>query len=627
MTGLALIGGAALRSLCLGLLTAVCLRLLYVRHAGVEKRVWTVVLVIAAAMPAAVLWHVPQLTFMAYPRQAPVYTSSSSTLTAPPMLQQHIAIVGYGQAALPMAKAPVRSVSWLQVLPAVYLLVVAGMLCRLAIGLLLARRLWQHATPFQGKLPGCAEVRITSSLHSPVTFGSSILLPREAAAWSDATLEMVLAHEAKHVAEGDFYLQVAASLHLAVFPFSPLAWWLPTRLTQLSEMMCDRAAVLSSGDGYGYAQLLLQLGSGRMPLEFAAMARSAGLAARVERLLRDPELRASFQQRRGMATGVALIVAASAFTTMATLRIVHPDGIVLAQRHVAAPPQLEPVPAAGAVKTKPAQSPGKPPIPQELDTARSYTIYGAGIDGNTIMHGRYPNTEDEHAQYLGGAILFAKDGKTWVIEDKAWIEQAMADYAPVSMLGTRQQELGEQQGRLGEQQGLLGARQGALGAKQSALGKDLGALVINDMPHLQVKLPKNFGASISKLVNVEMKLALQDVSRNDAERLSLENELRKLQSEVDAVTAVIQADQPQLEVVQRDIEAANKRMQETMQPALEEMMKSAQQQAELGVQQSRLAAEQSELAARQTAASAKADHKVKALIEQAVREGKAHPAQ
>ncbi len=257
----------------------------------------------------------------------------------------------------------------------------------------------------------------------------------------------------------------------------------------------------------------------------------------------------------------------------------------------------------------------------------SYAIHESGTDGNTITHGLYPDTKDRHARYPGGAILFVKDGKTWVIEDKTWIEQAIADYAPVRTLGDRQGELGKQQGRIGEQQGLLGTRQGALGAKQSALSKDLGTLITNDMPHLQVKLPEDFGASISKLVNAEMKLALQDVSRNDTERLNLENELRKLQSEVDAANAAIQADQPQREAAQRDIEAASKHMQETMQPALEETMKSAQQQAELGVQQSRLAAEQSELAARQTAATTEADHKVKALIEQAIRKGKAHTAQ
>ncbi len=627
MTGLALIGEAALRSLGLALLTAVCLRLLRVRHAGVEKRVWTAVLVIAVGMPAAVLWHMPQFTFTAYPRQAPMYTSTTGTLTAPPVLPQHIATAGHGQVALPTVKVPARPVPWLQVLLVLYLLVAAGMLCRLVVGLVLASRLWQRAAPFPGKLSGHTEVRITESLRSPVTFGSGILLPLEATAWSDNTLQMVLAHEAVHVAEGDFYLQVAASLHLAVFPFSPLAWWLPARLTQLSETMCDRAAVRSSGDGYGYAQLLLQLGSKRMPLEFAAMARSAWLAARVERLLRDPELRASFQQRRGAAAGAALAMAASAFATMATLHIVRPEGIILAQSHVAAPPQLEPVPAAGPVETKPAQSPGRLPIPAEVDTAGDYAIYGPGTGGSTVMHGQYPDTQDGHARYPGGAILFAKDGRTWVIEDKAWIEQAMADYAPVNTLGARQGELGEQQGRLGKQQGLLGARQGALGAKQSALGKDLGTLVTNDMPHLQVKLPDDFGASVSKLVNVEMKLASQDVSQNDAERLSLENELRTLQSKVDAETAAIQADQPQHEAMQRDIETASKRMQETMQPVTEKMMKSAQQQAELGVQQSRLAAEQSQLAAGQIAATAEADHKVKALIEQAVREGKAHPAQ
>ncbi len=68
MTGLALVGEAALRSLCLALLTAVCLRLLCVRHAVVEKRVWTTVLVIASGMPAAALWHVPQFTWNRSPR-------------------------------------------------------------------------------------------------------------------------------------------------------------------------------------------------------------------------------------------------------------------------------------------------------------------------------------------------------------------------------------------------------------------------------------------------------------------------------------------------------------------------------------------------------------------------------
>ena len=623
MEWLAIAGEAALRSVALALVAGVGIKLLRVRHARLEKRLWSAVLVVACGMPVAMLGRWPQLTLTAYPAQGPLYVAhvpvvpAASGVTA----RQEVHTVPHVEIKAGSA-APVRRTPWRQALVGAYLLVVAAMLCRMFAGLLAGVRLWRKAEPFVPAMPldGAARVRVSDALQSPVTFGRGVLLPREAMAWSEETLRAVLLHEETHVAEGDFYLQLAATLHLAVFPFSPLAWWLPGKLTQLSEMVCDRAAVAGM-DGASYAELLLRFSTGqRLPVGVTAMARSAGVAERVERVLADPQMGSYFRERRGQMTTAATALVVLSAVAMATLHIVRPARLVLAEERVAAPVERLAVQASVPV--------GSHDVHGAIET---YAIYGVGDDGNMVNHGAHgaiQGMEDEHRQHPGAAVWFENDGRAWVIDDKSLVAEAEADYASVRELGRAQGELGRQQGELGSRQGQIASQQGALGTKQGEIGAEMGRVAAQHTQQFKLQIPSDFGADVSALANVDMKLAMcsrLSPQLSAEERASLQKQQLALQAKVQAMGQKMQATTADREAMEREMEAAGKQMQEAMQPFEQQMATLGRQQGELGGQQAKLAVEQEALGARQSSAIAEADRKLQALLGQALRDGKARP--
>ena len=73
-------------------------------------------------------------------------------------------------------------------------------------------------------------------------------------------------------------------------------------------------------------------------------------------------------------------------------------------------------------------------------------------------------------------LWFRHAGQEYVVRDRAILDEVVAIWEPVNMLGDEQGKLGGRQGELGAKQGELGARQGELGAQQGNLGARQGAL-------------------------------------------------------------------------------------------------------------------------------------------------------
>ena len=106
---------------------------------------------------------------------------------------------------------------------------------RLATGLLLTVRLYCRAVPVQAAWVQARNIRASAEIKSPVSLAGAILLPADYGEWSAAKLNAVLAHEEAHIARGDFFVQLAALIHCALFWFSPFAWWLQTKLAEIAE--------------------------------------------------------------------------------------------------------------------------------------------------------------------------------------------------------------------------------------------------------------------------------------------------------------------------------------------------------------------------------------------------------
>jgi beta-lactamase regulating signal transducer with metallopeptidase domain len=196
---------------------------------------------------------------------------------------------------------------------------------RLALGLFTTTRLWGSATPVPAhELPHDAvslRVRASSEVASPFTIGSGILLPADYTTWDSDKLRIVLAHERSHVCQGDFYLQLLASLYAALVWPSPLGWWLKHELAELAEAISDRAAMEEAASRTAYAQILLEFAAEPRRISIGvAMARPGSLSRRIERLLNDNSFRQCFAGGR-RALVVATLVPLALFTSTMLVRV------------------------------------------------------------------------------------------------------------------------------------------------------------------------------------------------------------------------------------------------------------------------------------------------------------------
>jgi TonB family protein len=253
---------AAVRSLALGLLVWLALLALRPRNPHLQKTVWIAVLLASVVMP-----------FALKARIAPNFDVPTSLL----VLTQSVS--GTADAA--------RAVDWhpsLGAITATYAFVASVLLARFAIGLFAIWRIRRGASP----LPNVdgLDIRVTSKIASPATFGSTILLPSSSVSWDDSTFAAILSHERSHVRYWDCYVQWLARVHTCVFWFNPLAWWLSRRLADLAETTSDDAVIEAMSDRTAYADLLLEIARHPAPTMVTSAARS-NISARIERIISD----------------------------------------------------------------------------------------------------------------------------------------------------------------------------------------------------------------------------------------------------------------------------------------------------------------------------------------------------
>jgi TonB family protein len=257
----ALIVEAALRSLVLAMLVWVAVATLRIRNPHLEKTLWTVVLGCALAMPALMQWPLSQ--------QIPI---ASTVLT-------DISIGGVLSRASPWS---LSAFAWL------YALVAVVLALRLAIGGL---RMWQiRRRAVRLHWVEGVDIRASADLTSPVTFGSAILLPADCSMWSEPKRAAVLAHERQHVGSRDCEIQWVAAVHVCLFWFSPLSWWLRGRLGKLAEDSSDDAALRCTPDRAEYASLLLEAAQSRCSPPLAIPMAGGSLGRRIDRVLSERSL-------------------------------------------------------------------------------------------------------------------------------------------------------------------------------------------------------------------------------------------------------------------------------------------------------------------------------------------------
>ncbi|MGA3135285.1 MAG: M56 family metallopeptidase [Terracidiphilus sp.] len=703
---------AALRALLVAFAVWSGLRLLRVSYVLAQKAAWGLVLAAALAMPLVMRWQwLPASAAISLPAHPWAQTvdrwlagpSRPSTAPLPEASRTREPVLATGDrfpkpwvshsdfnpsnpadqepapfprsltAAVPEKSSPFGSlrsfrlatVAWL-----LYLGVCAALLLRLLFGLGLAFRLWRRAEPASIK-PGSGlgselmtgmNLRVSRRIASPVTIGSGVILPADYTEWDAEKLRIVLAHERSHIRQGDFYLQAFAEFYISLFWFSPLGWWLKRKLSELGEIISDRAGLEEAASRSSYAQVLLEFAALPRPtLIGVAMASSSNLCHRIERFLNEPSFRRAFAGSRRRILLAVLLVPVALFAGTALIRVEAaasgrtlqlPQAVSTAPTPAPAPatvPSMPEQPADQALATEqapvpplpeaaPAPAPATPPAPPQTgeirDAPDDHAAATTSMQDNTVTKtitrtntGTYTYTSGKHGPSTfstgrgysysfssngdswalvtdpgqsitfagdwngatsaaiaqvrklthGAYLWFARDGKSYFLDDPAIVAQIEALYKPMEALGRQQEELGRQQEELGKQQEKLGRQQELTRIPTPDLSKEM-AEVNAAMAKLQAKM----GSTVSQ-----------------EELADLEGKIGEIQGRLGDLQGKIGAQQGNLGALQGRL---------------------GEQEGKLGAEQGRLGAEQGKLAA-------EADRKVRAIIDESLRNGKARPVE
>lgn len=469
---------SAFRGLLLAVLVAAGLKLLRVRSVVAQKAAWILVLAAAFAMPALI----PLASRIPIPdadaahfylhRTQRIAATSRITAVSPQISEivtdEHIGPVTDGNDAasgmaqiepngkgpgaigpansLTAAPEPHRPTPLLtrgQSLFLLYFTVCATMLFRVVRGAALAGRLWQTAAPVDdprtAQIAGSIPVRAGARIRSPLNVGSGILLPGDYTEWDAEKLAIVLAHEASHVRQRDFYLQIAAQLYAAIFWFSPLGWWMGRKLSDLSEAISDHAGLDNAASPAAYAQVLLEFAALARPTTTGvAMARPGRLTQRIERLLNESAFRQAFTASRVRIAAAVLVVPISLFAATALVRV---QAAQVQQAPVTPPPLAEPPqqPAvAPAPKLNPPAKPGvaPPSTPsQPAEPAAAPDLTGAitlQIPTNLAISPEIQALIKVQTDKLPSSVLLAANAKAQILARvQAEMAHAMAANGPI----------------------------------------------------------------------------------------------------------------------------------------------------------------------------------------------------
>ena len=322
---------AAFRSFALGGAVWLILWFLRVQNPQVRMTAWTVVLMVSLSMPVLMHWATVPIPTVTIPTQsspaaavvAPVSptTTARRTLQPPEPPSEEMgsppAAKNAGGASHPYesssAASPLAAIDWPALAMGLYVAVAGGLLLRLAIGLALTWRLKRGGRRINADWTAGSDVRLSAAVATPVTFGATILLPADCLDWNTTKRQAVMAHERSHVARGDFQVLLLATLHRAVFWFSPFSWWLLNELAETAELISDDAAIEVLGDRPCYAEILLEVArSAREVSAGIAMARTRSALQRVDHILAvdvPPPRRLGWRRRAWIATSLVPLVA------------------------------------------------------------------------------------------------------------------------------------------------------------------------------------------------------------------------------------------------------------------------------------------------------------------------------
>ena len=214
------------------------------------------------------------------------------------------------------------------------------------------------------------------------------------------------------------------------------------------------------------------------------------------------------------------------------------------------------------------------------DNGDSYAIIRGDGSRQMSFNGDIHSSDiDKARQQAGGKdfLWFRHDGKNYMIDDPATLAQIEAMYKPMEDLGRQQEELGKKQEALGKQQEELGHQQEKASVPTPDMSKEIAAI-----EEAMAKLKAGQGKNMNQDQFGELQEKLGDL-------------------------------QGRLGEIQGEIGSKQGEFGERMGELGERMGALGEQMGELGERQGKIAED--------------ADRKVKSIIDQSVKDGKARPVQ
>ncbi|MEP6778712.1 MAG: M56 family metallopeptidase, partial [Gemmatimonadaceae bacterium] len=178
---------------------------------------------------------------------------------------------------------------------------------------------WQmQFTQASAQLQTARSVRLLAhaSVTTPFTAGffqPAIIVPESSASWDASRRQAVLMHELAHVARGDYFALIVATVTCALFWFHPGVWYAARKMRNESESAADDCVVTRGVPAVQYATHLLALAdrthaTNLTPQIALGMARISQLEWRLRAMLDERRSRVAVSRLARRVSGVAALV-------------------------------------------------------------------------------------------------------------------------------------------------------------------------------------------------------------------------------------------------------------------------------------------------------------------------------
>jgi beta-lactamase regulating signal transducer with metallopeptidase domain len=510
---------------------------------------------------------------------------------------------------------------------------------------------------------------VAERLDSPITAGCwkpIVLVPAAlVTGMPPDLLEALLAHELAHIKRRDYLVNLIQSAIEIVLFYHPSVWALSRRIRIEREQIADDLAVAKLGQPQKLAQALSELDRFQFATtQLAHAAHGGNLMSRIKRLLRPDVEPVSWKMALpliGLCAAGAVFYVHAAPQPPAVPEPPAPPALVEAAEPPepptlaapaaapapAAPPALRapPAPAAPAaapalaVPPAPAAVPAPPalvaPVPpvapalpqlalqpgartmqyqhltmSDRDPGLTYALVPHDSSRMIVSatHKDLAVIADMRQAFKSDFIWFRAGGQAYVIQDPAVLAKASEAWEPSNRISAAMDEQGKKMDRHGKVMDAIGARMDAKSREA-----ENGPTREMERQHRQIEQLGRQQEAIGR----RMERAAGDVESDPSPE-----KMRKFREQQAALQAEMEPLSKQMAQLSREIAAQSARIQlaqEPMRALGREMAEASKPMAELGKRMEELGREQAK-------ASREAEVTLKALIREALKNGKATPA-